>query len=59
MDNTSVGRLGTLLRQVQLVMSDSDPPHLSTERRDLFNNICRLVFDEKIYQHLWDDSLLS
>lgn len=43
MDNTSVGRLGTLLRQVQLVMSDSDPPHLSTERQDLFNNICRLV----------------
>lgn len=59
MDNTSVGRLGTLLRQVQLVISDSDPPRLSTERQDLFNNICRLVFDEKIYQHLWDDSLLS
>src|SRR5712692_4247388 len=59
MENLATASLERLLRQIQLTRSDSDAPGLSSDQQDLFDSICRLVFDGKAYQQLWDESLLS
>jgi ribonuclease HIII len=59
MDSTAKTRLGVLLCQAQLLMPSSSQPGPSAELQDVFNSICRLVFDERIYRELWDEPILS
>lgn len=46
-------KLRSLLHQYQLL------PCTSPEASQIFNKICKLVFDEKAYKRLWDESVLS
>lgn len=59
MDSNSVTRLDGLLRQVQFLMPAPDQPRLSPELDRVFRAICKSVFDEQVYQWLWDEPLLS
>src|SRR6266487_1526574 len=59
MDNPTKSRLETLLRQAQLLMGISSQPNPSSALQDVFNTICRLVFDEPGYRNLWDEPLLT
>ena len=59
MDSATKNRLETLLRQAQLLMGIASQPSPSSALQDVFNNICRLVFDEPSYCDLWDEPLLT
>ncbi len=58
MDSTITARLETLLRQIQLALPSSDSSSLSADQENLFTSLCRLVFDKRVYQWLWDESIL-
>lgn len=57
MESPLTNRITTLLRQVQLLSpayGQSTP-----ELQELYNTICKLVFDRQTYQRLWDEPILS
>ena len=59
MDTSVVDRLEKLLCQIQLGAFDSDSTGFNVPSQDLFNRLCREVFDKNIYAELWDEPVLS
>ncbi len=59
MDSTAKTRLEALLRRIQLLLSASNQPNQSPDLKEAFNEICRLVLDDELYQALWDEPILS
>ena len=59
MDRTIKTELETLLRQIQFLILASSQPSPSSEPQRVYNNICKLVFDEQTYRGLWDEPILS
>lgn len=51
-----IKRLERLLSRIQLL----DPPYRgSPEGKQLFQEICELVFEERLYRHLWSEPTLN
>ena len=59
MDTSIVDRLEKLLCQIQLGAFDSDSTDFNAPSQDLFNRLCREVFDKNIHAELWDEPVLS
>jgi hypothetical protein len=56
MMDADIQRLDKLLTEIQLV----DPPYEgSAGREDLYQDICRLLFDAQLFQSIWSESTLN
>jgi len=59
MDSTIITDLKKLLLRARILMPDPGPGDSSPELQEIFNAICRMVFNEQAYQWLWDEPILS
>lgn len=59
MDSATKKRLEDLLRRIQLLISASGESTPAPGLNETYSPICKLVFDEQIYQRLWDEPILS
>jgi len=54
--DTEIAQLDRVLSQIQLL----DPPHEeSAERDELYQEICRLLFEDELYMRIWSESTLN
>ncbi len=59
MDSIVKIKIESLLNLIQLLMPASESQSPSNELQRSFNNICKLIFDDKAYSSLWDEPILS